>query len=327
MGWRRLSMAAWNTVLGHEEAEVDLGRLGEVAFLRRYMIRADEKLAPAELGRRIDDGLVEYIRMELCVLKICALSVEGFKSRMSRIEEGMRENLALNAFAATLRKSDNVPLASGTYLKLARRDALSGGKRPPSYEEGRQFARVVLAPFMREAFWETRWDIRSFARVGAVNWLNRRDPDVLRELIDESEESPVAWDTLLLICQGLAGRREEELPYELLKWHLMANHGHPERPDEGPAPPHRPTKLGYKLRNNEIRHAVDLLAQVAMPKTAGRQAVAEAFNLSSSTIQTICRKPNLTTKEFALDAMRTIQPSYASLRYGSDSNSGPSSSV
>ena len=63
MSWMKLSLLLSGLVLGrHEQAEVDLGKLGEVVFLGRYMRPGDEKLAPEELGRRIDDGLVEYIR-------------------------------------------------------------------------------------------------------------------------------------------------------------------------------------------------------------------------------------------------------------------------
>ena len=328
MGWRRLTMVLGLIRLGiYKEAHVELGRLHEVDFLRLYMRPSDEKLVPQELGRCIDDGLVESIRIELWYLELGLIDIEEFKSRMRQIEEGIRENIALKAFAATLRKNDKIPPASETYLAMARRHALYGGERPPSHEEGRQFAHVLLAPFTKEAFWETDWDIQSYARIRAGRWLDTRDRDELHELIDESEESPVAWDVLQLICRQVAHRREEEPPYELLEWHLMANHGHPERPDEGAAPSHRPQKRGYKLRNNEIRHTVDLLAQVGMRKTAGCSAVAEAFHFSSSTIQTICRQPYSTTREFALDAVKSTEPSYYSLSYGPDSSSGPSSST
>ena len=193
MSYLRLSLVIWELALGRDEqAEVDLGKLGEVAFLRRYMWSADERLAPKELGRRIDHGLVEYIKMQLSPLKLRDIGIEEFKSKMRQIEEGMRENMALKAFAATLWKNDKVPLASETYLKLAKRHALYGGKRPPSYKEGRRFARVLLAPFMEGAFWEIDWDRGIFTRIKADSWLDSRDPHELDELIDDSEESPVA---------------------------------------------------------------------------------------------------------------------------------------
>ena len=92
----RLSLVIWGLVLGRDEqAEVDLGKLGEVAFLRRYIGSADERLAPKELGRSIDHGLVEYIEMHLSLLKLGDIGIEEFKSRMRQIEEGIRENMAL----------------------------------------------------------------------------------------------------------------------------------------------------------------------------------------------------------------------------------------
>ena len=324
----RRSLVIWGLVLGRDEqAEVDLGKLGGVAFLRRYIGSADERLAPKELGRSIDHGLVEYIEMQLSLLKLGDIGIEEFKSRMRQIEEGIRENMALKAFAATLWEHDKIRLASETYLKLAKRHALYGRKRPPSYEEGRRFARVLLAPFMKGAFWEIDWDRGILTRIKADSWLDSRDPHELNELIDDSEESPVAWDALQLICQEVADRREVRFSEALLEWNLMANHGHLERPDEGPAPRHRPRKLGYRLRNNEIRHTVDLLAQVGMPKTAGCDAVAEAVHLSPSTIRGIFQEPYLTIDDFGLDAMKRIEPSYYSLYYGPHSNSGPSSST
>ena len=71
MSWMRLSMVMWgNEVRRHEQVEVELGRLGEVTFLRRYTGSVDEWMAPEELGRRIDHGLVEYIRMQLLPLSL-----------------------------------------------------------------------------------------------------------------------------------------------------------------------------------------------------------------------------------------------------------------
>ena len=324
MSWMKLSLLLSGLVLGrHEQAEVDLGKLGEVVFLGRYMRPGDEKLAPEELGRRIDDGLVEHIKVQLSPLE----GIEEFKSEMRQIEEGMRENIALEAFNATLWENDKVPLASETYLELAKRHVLCGGKPPPSCEEGRRFARVLLAPFMKEAFWEIDWDIQSFTRGRADSWLDSRDPGELQKLIYDSKESPLAWDTLKLICQEVADRGEEDLPYGLLRWYLMANHGHPERPGEGPAPRHRPPKLGYKLRNNEIRHTVDMLALVGMPKTACYDAVAEAVNLEGITIERICREPYWKFDDLGEDAMKRLEPSYYAFLYGPESDAGPSTTT
>ena len=69
MSWMRLSMVMWgNEVRSEEATEVEPGKLREVTFLRRYTGSVDEWMAPEELGRRIDHGLVEYIRMQLLPL-------------------------------------------------------------------------------------------------------------------------------------------------------------------------------------------------------------------------------------------------------------------
>ena len=323
MSWEGMLLLMWRGPRQrNEKAEVALGKLREVVFLKWYMRPGDEKLAPEEFGRRIDDGLVESIRT-LLPIKHGDSGIEEFKSRVRQIEEGMRENMALKAFAATLRENSKGPLASKTYLQLARRHALYGGKPPPSSEQGRRFASVLLAPFMEESSWEFDWNSRIFTEISALDWLGSRDPHRLRELIRNSEVSPVAWDALQLICQELAGGDEEEIPCELLWWSFGAAHGHAKRPDEVPAPTHRPRKPGYKLRNNELRHTVALLVQVGMPKSDACCAVAKAVHFSTSTILRICREPNSSIEELASDAMNRMEP----YLHGPGSNSGPSSST
>ena len=150
----------------------------------------------------------------------------------------------IKAFAATLQRPEELPLASETYLDLARRHALFDGKPPPSPEEGRRFALVLLDDVMIEEKWEFDWDRPNLTGRMADGWLDSRDPSELQRLIHDSSKSPVSWDVLKTICQKLNGRGEEYPPLELLLWYFRATHGHPERPDEGPAPSHRPRKLG-----------------------------------------------------------------------------------
>ena len=172
---------------------------------------------------------------------------------MRRLEERI-DNMALGTYAAALEKSDDVPLASKTYLELARRHALYGGKRTPSYEEDGRFTRVMLDEFKDKTFWEKDEDIWSSVPSWADAWLNDRDPCELQELIDISDVSVLAWETLQIICEevaderagGLADEPEECLPYELLVWNLMVSHDHAERPDEGPTLSHRPRKAGLQ---------------------------------------------------------------------------------
>ena len=327
MSWLRREFAIWRLIVQHKKkVDVESSEMRKAVGLGWYLTPGEERMAAEELGGRIDDCLVEAISDQLLNLKEGAISIEEFNSRMRRFEEGMKEDTDLKAFAVTFQRPTVLPLASETYLDLARRHALSDGKPPPSPEEGRRFALVLLDVFMTEGFGEWDWGRPNVTDHLADGWLDSRDLAELHKLIHDSEKSPVSWDVLKRICQELAGRGEEDPPRELLQWYFGATHGHPERPDEGSAPSHRPQKLGYKLRNNEIRYTVDLLAQVGMTKNHGHCAVAEAFHFSEIRISRICQEPYFTFKEFEEDAMRRLEPSYHSFLYGPGSNSDPSSS-
>ena len=77
MSHQGLSLFVWGVGLGlRKQAEFELGELGEISFLRHYMTSEDGKLAPEKLGRRIDDGLVEYIRLQLLLLGGEGIGVE-----------------------------------------------------------------------------------------------------------------------------------------------------------------------------------------------------------------------------------------------------------
>ena len=301
------------------QVDVESNEMREELGLRYYLEKGDELITPEELGRRIDDCLVEYIHTYLWLLKDGNISIEEFKSRMRKIEEGMEEDPDLKAFAVTLRKKDKGPPATRTYLELARRHVRYDGKRSPSSEEGRRFALVLLDDVLNAKKWEIDWDRRVFIRVLADRWLDSRDPGALQKLIHESEKSPVAWDVLQLICQEVADGGKEDPPYELLHWHFRAAYGCTKRPGEEPALSHRPQKVGYMLRDNEIRHVVDLLVQVGMTKTAGCHAVAEAVllskrrtMLSEGRILQICQKPNWTIPDLTQHAMERLDPSFYS---------------
>ena len=310
MTWQGRGLAIWRFYDQHEKkVDVESSEMRKVVGLGWYLRTGDERMAAEELGRRIDDCLVESISAQLLDLKKGYISTEEFKSRMRKIEEGMKEDPDLKAFAVTLQRPTELPLASEAYLDLARRHALLDGKPPPSLEEGRRFALVLLDDVMIEEKWEFDWDRPNLTGRMADGWLDRRDPSELQRLIHDSPKSPVSWDVLKTICQKLNGRGEEYPPLELLLWYFRATNGHPERPDEGPAPRHRPRKLGYKLRNNEIRHTVELLAQVGMTKNYGHCAVAEAFHLSEITISRICQEPYSTFEEFEEDSMNRVEPS------------------
>ena len=203
------------------QTQVDLGNLGKIRFLEAYMNPGDELLAPEKLGRRIDDGLVESIWFELLRLEGDATRTEAFESTMDTIEKGIPAHPALFAFKMSLwkEKEGEVPLPSAKYLELARRHVRYGATRAPSVEEGRQIARVLLTPFMNKAFWETDWDRKILISIRTDSWLESRDLPELQFYIQASERSPVAWDTLNLICQQLVAKGEEDIPRELLEWH------------------------------------------------------------------------------------------------------------
>ena len=305
---------------------VESSEMREGIRLRYYLDHGDERMAAEELGRRIDDCLVDCISAQLQFLKAGDISAEEFESIARKIEEGMGEDPDLQAFAVDVCERKGRRPASKTYLDLAKRHVLSEGKRPPSFEEGSQFALVQLAEFVEENRREIDWEQEPLIGGLAVMWLRDRDPDALQRLIRDSQKSPLAWDTLEQICRKMADRGEKP-PYVLLKWYFMANHGRPERPDEGSAPRHRPAKLSYKLRDNEIRYTVELLVQVGMSKTNARSVVAEAFHYSLARITQICRKPYSTVDDLVKDVRKRIEPSYYSYLYGPESNPGPSFST
>ena len=319
--WRYVNQCA-------EQAHVESSEVRKKIGLKWYLRLGDERLAAEELGRRIDDCLVEYINSQLVLLKEGSVDIEEFESRILLIEKGMKEDPDLKALASTLQGRENLPIASETYLKLARRHVLHAGRSAPSSEEGRRFVRVLLDPLRDVGYWETDWNIGSFAKSQADSWLDGRDPNRLVELCHDSTDSPLAWDTLMLICNELAARGGEGIPYSLLHWYFMAKHDQPKRPEEGSASDHRPSKLGYKLRDNEIRHAVDLLELVGMLRADACSAVEKGFIrwkgtrkeslLSKRRIQAICRKDYSTIEEFGEDAMKAIEPRYYSYLYGSE---------
>ena len=314
-----------------------LGKLGEIGFLKRYMRPGAKELSPEDLGRRIDDALVEHINLNLPDPMLGKVDAEAFNAAMVKIEECRRENPALRAFKARLWRDEGVPLASEIYLRLARRRirrltnlGKSDGQRRPNNVEGRQFARGHLRPFMDESFRNSDWKKESFAKDNADRWLQNPSQYKLIELIVNSQNSVVAFDTLQLITRGWDDATGER-PALLLHWNFEVASGQRTRPHEGPTPRGRPAKLGNKLRDNEIRHTVTLLTEVGMTKTAAYTAVAEEFQSpespikSASTVRGICRKLPFTIGELGEDAMKHIEPDFYAHLYGpgySSSHSG-----
>ena len=178
----------------------------------------------------------------------------------------------------------------------------------------------MLADDMIEADWKHDWGIGSVVRNCADRLLRYPHPDVLSLLIQDSYKSPVAWDILHLACQEFAGRGATSPPYKLLLWYLMVNTGHLKRPEEKPAPRRRPQTTGYKLRDNEIRHTVDLLVKVRMPKVTACEAALDAFQsseveLSESRIRQICQEPYWTMVDLGAEGMERLGLSFDSMIY------------
>ena len=323
MGWmtRELAMTRFGRQLDWQ-VDVESNEMREEIGLRYYLEPGDEHLSPEELGRRIDDCLVDHIRAHFLSLRLGDISIEEFESKMHKMEQGMREDQALRAFEVAIWREAEVPLASRTYLKLTRRylqrrtnAGSPESQRFPGREEGRQFARVTLDEFMIKAKWKHDWDRELLIRDAADDWLRKRDDYGLWKLIRASEKSALAWDTLELICRKLAHGSEEWLPAKLLRWSFDVVGGRLNRPDEDPVPLGRPPKVGYKLRNNEIRHTVDLLILVGMTKTAAYEAVEEAFwdsedDLSGSRIRQIYQEPYWTITELESGVRKFLERSY-----------------
>ena len=282
-----------------------MSEMREEIGVRWHIQPGNEQMGIEELGAHVDDCLVEYISEHLLDLKEEEIDIEEFKATMNKIEEGMREDPALKAFTVTLWRNAELPPASTTYLYLARRRALYGGKPPPSFDEGSQFARVLLAGDMDPDSWEKDVTIQWISRYMADRWLSSRDSDQLKDLVRGSEEYPFKWDALKLICKELADGGEEDLPYALLKWRFDATHERLERPKERSAPSNRPIKWGYKFRNEHIRHTVELLSQVGMPGTGGVDSgcyvVASAMDISETYIENLCRTPAQTPAQTIAD--------------------------
>ena len=288
---------------------VESSELREAIGLRWILRPCDDWTSPAKLGRRIDDCLVENISYQLWYVESGLISIEDFKWVVHRIEEGMKEDTALRVFAATLQEFKRLPLASETYLELAKRKALHDGRPAPFFEEGLRLARVLLADFIKnEKLWETDWDGEIYTRLAVAMYMDNRDPRKLQERIDDSERSPTEWEVLEHICVALAARGEDP-PEELLRWWFRATHGLLKRPDGGSAPSNRPRKLGYMFRDNEIRHTVDLLAKVGMPKEDCHKVVGKDLFLSLSRIQQICLKPSWMIQDLKEHALKRLDAS------------------
>ena len=72
--------------------------------LSKYLDPGDENLAPEELGRRIDDCLVDYIENYHGCLTAAGISPEEYELVMGKIDYGMTEDQAYQAYAKSLQR-------------------------------------------------------------------------------------------------------------------------------------------------------------------------------------------------------------------------------
>ena len=302
MGWltRELAKGRVKAQLP-SQVDIEFSEVRVAIGLKWYLGPGDEQLPPELLGAVIDDCLLDFIWLMLMNLEGGITTTEYFKWIVGKLQEAMPEDTALRAFKLTLPGNAEPKLASETYLDLARRRALYGGKPAPSADEGSRFARVFLAPAMNPAFSELDLDRPAYSILWADHlWRNSFHSELLK-VSQESTDNAAAWDALMLLSRYADETGQKHLlPTEVLQWFLGASFGHPKRPGVKPAAPNRPSGLGYMLRNNEIRLTVDLLERVGMPRKAGYRAVAEAFHFAESTICRICRKPYCTVEDIGL---------------------------
>ena len=335
MSWRGLALmlmaleivGEWEV---HEDVRAGLGKLANLMFLCRYVRPGAEKLTPVELGKRLDDGLVEFIHLNIPDPKLRGAGVEESQSVMREIENGRRESPALKAFEAASLRDEGLPLASGIYFNLANgyiQHRFGQGsrkkRRRPFTEEGRRFVRIQLHDVMKESFAENDWEIGSLTRQRADGWLRNPSTVELLKLVVDSRRSAAAWDTLKWIIEKLADAGEA-LPPLLLRWDSERTKGLLPRPDAGPKTRYGRGTLGIKLRNNEIRHTAILLNEVGFFKSAVHMAVAEEFGFTWSSIRDICGKIHLTYDQLGEDAMKRIEPNFYADLYKPGSESSPS---
>ena len=280
---------------------------GEIG-LSKYLDPGDDNLAPEELGRRIDECLVDYIENYHGCLIQKGVSPEEYELILGKIDYGMTEDQAYQAFAKSLQRRNLRP-ASETYLELARRDAMYGRQPRSSRDLGRDFALVHMDYIRKQDSWQIDWNRKTVIKCLADGYLGDPDPVVLQKLIDNSEESPLAWDLLLSIGREAASAGVDP-PEGLFTWCVEAINGHPSRPDERPNPPNRPRHLGMRLRDNEIRHTVNLLNLVGMEEIDGSSAVADALRLDRTTVHRIYKHPDLQMPDLAAHAIERLDPSF-----------------
>ena len=253
------------------------------------------------------------------------IGIAEWEQAIRDIERCMNNNPSVRVFEDDLRRAGQAPLASRTFLDLAKRrvrrkanKGTSDSQRPPTFSEGLTCAEVLLAYDTAKDRWNRGLNPDELSKRIAEDWLSHRSLDDLLFIIRGSEESRIYWNALELICDALGGKDVlgskwesakdlDDLPYALLIWYFEAGQELRRPPRENAAPPNRPIYVGYVIRNQHIRHTIRVLAQLGMPPTAGRDTdgqdfgccvVAEVLGLSERYIGDIWGTPDMTMSEF-----------------------------
>ena len=287
--------------------------------------RAGE-LEEGVLGSFVNDAVVEYIFRSLGDLENGLLDLSAWQQQLRQIELAMNEDPAFKKYVESLSSDGDFLPPARTYIRLARRRALAlanegseDARRPPSPDEGYQFACVILAGALDKNLWEVDWDQdrESLVRKAVFRWLTRRDAETLLKRIAASETSAFSHDILLQTCDELAESGVRP-PGELLVWHFEVTQGIRQRPPEKPALRSRPRKPGYYLRNEHILRTLHYLNRVGMAPTSGEapgcRVVAQVMHpnpkerplLTELTIKGIWAASLIPVDEFIDDSLRRL---------------------
>ena len=300
----------------------------EVAWRTTMLI--DEPPDDAPTGRQFDLALLAYISDLLADLEQGWMDIVKCERIIVTVERGFKTDLEFRAFEEDIRKAGQAPLAWRTIFDLAKRrvrrkahrkanESIPDSQRLPTFSEGKACAEVLLAYDTAKARWKRDLHPDELSEHIAKEWLLLRSLHDLQSLIRRSEESRTWWNALELICDELAGKGVlggkdllgrkwksakglDNIPHSLLLWHFEADKGLRRRPPEIAAPPHRPTKAGYMIRDQNIRHTIRVLAQLGMPPTGGHNSgcsvVADVLRpLKERTVREIWKRPDMESDE------------------------------
>ena len=293
----------------HRSVDFETNWLRQMIDLNLHVGSGHEEVDDVNLGALIDDSLVEFIGFLVSALKKEDVPLDAVKETMARIESGMWDDSALQAYAGFLAEGKGMRLSSAIYLDLAQRHATYGGKPPPKLEEGRQFVSAFLDRFMTKEYRNRDFHSESLLRKLADARQGHLNPDDASTLIRHSESSPAARKLLQLIGKdSVEAESTHLLPNDLLIWSLEDQHRDPKHPKGAPSARGRRRTYGLRHRDNEIRNGVALLDLVGFTVSDARKAIGDVFGLTDRRLRDICEEPYWTLKDLHEDVYRRLDP-------------------